>query len=341
MAREIVALSPDSLEIREVEDPVVDDGQVLIRSQQAAAKHGTETASVKGYGDRGRFDRELHLFLDADTPHRSEHPVGNMVVGTVEAVGAGVTEFSVGDRVTAHSPFRDLIARDAGRCWKLPRNMPWQSAVCLDPAEFAMGAVRDGHVRVGDAVAVFGMGAIGLLVVQLAKLSGADPVIALDPLDNRREAASRCGADAVLDPSACDAGLEIKRATQNRGADVVIEYSGNVHAMQAALRGVAYGGNVVAGAYPPPYGEGLDLGAEAHFNTPNLIFSRACSAPLRDHPRWTEARIFEHCWKLLSDGTLTGEPIVSPIVPFDQIVNEYPKIMSDPASNVKLGCTFE
>ncbi|MBK34956.1 MAG: hypothetical protein CME26_05430 [Gemmatimonadetes bacterium] len=54
MAREIVALSPDSLEIREVEDPVVDDGQVLIRSQQAAAKHGTETASVKGYGDRGR-----------------------------------------------------------------------------------------------------------------------------------------------------------------------------------------------------------------------------------------------------------------------------------------------
>ena len=86
MAREIVALSPDSLEIREVEDPVGDDGQVLIRSQQAAAKHGTETASVKGYGDRGRFDRELHLFLDADTPHRSEHPVGNMVVGTVEAV---------------------------------------------------------------------------------------------------------------------------------------------------------------------------------------------------------------------------------------------------------------
>lgn len=341
MAREIVALSPEHLEIREVDDPVVGDGQVLIRAEHAAAKHGTETASVKGYGDRGRFDPELKLFLESDDRPQSESRVGNMIVGLIEAAGPGVDSFEVGDRVTTHGSFRDLHARDASRCWKLQRGMPWQSAVCLDPADFAMGAVRDGNVRVGDAVAVFGMGAIGLMVVQIAKLSGADPVIALDPLGNRRDAATRCGADVVLDPSECDPGLEIKRATKNRGADVIVEYSGNVHAMQAALRGIAYGGNVVAGAFPPPYGPGLDIGAEAHLNTPNIIFSRACSAPLRDHPRWTEQRLFETCWKLLCDGTLTGEPIVTPIVAFEDLVTEYPKIMSDPGSNVKLGCVFD
>ncbi len=341
MAREIVALSPEHLEIREVDDPIAGDGQVLIRSEHAAAKHGTETASVKGCGNRGRFDAELQLFVESDAPRPSEKPVGNMIVGSIEAVGSGVDGFDVGDRVTTHSSFRDLHARDASRCWKLPRGMPWQSAVCLDPADFAMGAVRDGNVRVGDAVAVFGMGAIGLMVVQFAKLSGADPVIAIDPLDNRRKAATHCGADLALDPIDCDAGLEIKRATGDRGADAIIEYSGSVHAMQAALRGIAFGGNVVAGAYPPPYGAGLDLGAEAHFNTPNIIFSRACSSPLRDYPRWTEQRIFQTCWRLLSNGTLTGEPIVTPIVPFEEIVTEYPKIMSDPASNVKLGCVFD
>ena len=133
---------------------------------------------------------------------------------------------------------------------KLPEGVPWQAAVCLDPADFALGAIRDGHIRLGDAVAVFGMGAIGLFVVQLAKLAGAYPVIAVDPIPLRRDVALECGADTVMDPTACDAGLEIKLATDRRGADVCVDYSGHYSALQAALRGVAYLGTVVAGAWP-------------------------------------------------------------------------------------------
>ena len=80
-----------------------------------------------------------------------------------------------------------------------------------------MCAIRDGQVRVGDAVAVFGMGDIGLMVVQIAKLSGAYPIIAVDPLENRQKVAQICGADLILDPTTCDAGVEIKKATENRG----------------------------------------------------------------------------------------------------------------------------
>jgi threonine dehydrogenase-like Zn-dependent dehydrogenase len=89
--------------------------------------------------------------------------------------------------------------------------MSWKSAVCLDPAEFAFAAVRDGHVRIGDAVAVSGMGAIGLMVVQLARLAGASQVIAIDPLPSRRAIAEQLGATATLDPRACDVGLTLKR----------------------------------------------------------------------------------------------------------------------------------
>jgi len=342
MAREIVSLSPGKCELREVDDPLPAPGEVLIRSEFGAAKHGTEMAAVKGYGRRGRYDNDLQLFVQVDSQPAPDSPhvvrVGNMVVGQVEVLGDRVDTLSVGDRVAAHSSFRDLTTREASKCWKLEPEISWQDAVCLDPADFAMAAVRDGQVRIGDAVAVFGLGAIGLMVIQVARLAGAHPIIGLDPLMNRREAGVACGADYVIDPANADAGMEIKLATSNRGADVIVEYSGSVHAMQAALRGVAFGGTVVAGAYPPPYGAGLDLGAEAHLNRPNIAFSRACSEPNRDYPRWDEERLFENCRRLFREGKVTGQPIVSPIFPVEEIVTEYPKIVSDPGSNIKLGC---
>ena len=144
----------------------------------------------------------------------------------------------------------------------------------------------------------------------------------------------------MLDPTACDAGVEIKKETGKRGADVCIEYSGSHLALQAALRGVAYNSVVVAGAWPGAYPAGLDLGAEAHFNQPKIVFSRACSVPNPDSPNWDEPRLFDVAWRLLADGSLNSDAIVRPIVPFDDLLVEYPKIANEPAENVKLGVLF-
>ena len=266
--------------------------------------------------------------------------LGNICVGEVTEVGAGVPALAVGERVFRYGSLREEHVWPADSVRRLPDGVPWQAAVCLDPADFALGAVRDGHVRIGDAVAVFGLGAIGLLAIQLARLAGAYPVIGVDPIPLRRAAAEECGVDLLLDPTACDAGLEIKRATGKRGADVCIEYSGSHLALQAALRGVAYLGTVVAGAWPGSYPAGLDFGAEAHMNRPRIVFSRACSEPNPDHPNWDEQRIFEVCWRLLRDGALKCEPIVQPVVAFDDLLVEYPKIATHPHENIKLGVRF-
>jgi threonine dehydrogenase-like Zn-dependent dehydrogenase len=341
MSKELICPAPGEIAWKNYEEPALPPGYVRIAAQFGAAKHGTEMSLYKGYaGSRGDFDFKTGAIARGTVAVHYPVSLGNMNVGTVSEVGPGVTNLKIGDRVLGYSGFRPTFSAAASGCWKLPDGLSWQSAVCLDPADYALAAVRDGHVRVGDAAAVFSLGAIGLMAVQILRLAGAYPLIAIDPIAGRRELAKEFGADIVLDPLACDAGLEIRLATARRGADVILEYSGARQAMQDSLRGVAYGGTVVAGAYPPPYSAGLDFGAEAHFNTPQIVFSRACSVPNRDHPRWTEARLFEECLRLLTSGKLSGDKIVSPVIPFDELPNVYPKIANDPASTLKLGVRY-
>ena len=308
MPRELIAPAKEQVAFRAYESQPLEAGQVRVKSVFGAAKHGTEMSVYKGYGmPRGHYDQEYKVFIP-ESSQASQFPgrLGNMCVGDVIEVGPQVTKLKTGDRVFHYGGFcQEHVWPETVR--KLPDGVPWQAAVCLDPADFAVGAIRDGHVRLGDAVAVFGMGAIGLIVMQLAKLAGAHPVIAIDPLENRRDVALECGADLVLDPSDGDAGLEIKKATAKRGADVCIEYSGHYLGLQAALRGVAYNGTVVAGAFPGSYPAGLDLGAEAHFNRPKIVFSRACSEPNPEYPNWDETRIFDVAWHWLSNGGIKCE----------------------------------
>jgi threonine dehydrogenase-like Zn-dependent dehydrogenase len=349
LAKELIAHSVEHAEFRDYDVAEVGPNDIQIRSQFGAMKHGTELAGFAGYsGARGRFDEELGLFVlgdssDGSPPAKNSKtkPVGNMIVGTVTAIGSSVEGFTEGDTVAAHAPFREEQIVSSERCWQIPDGISWKSAVCLDPAQFALGAVRDGNVRVGDAVAVFGLGAIGLMAIQVAKASGANPVIGIDLAEGRRTVGLECGADLVLDPASVDVGLELKRATSKRGVDVAIEYSGSAQAMQAALRGVAFGGTVVAGAFPPPYDAGLDFGAEAHMNRPNIVFSRAVSDPNRDHPRWDQLRIFEACWAMFESGALSGDMIVDPVVPFAELDKAFSRVMSSPDEGIKLGCFFD
>ena len=100
-------------------------------------------------------------------------------------------QFRVGDRVCGYGSIREIQVLDAvddPYLLKVPDSMPWKNALCFDPAQFALGGIRDGHVRLGDRVAVFGLGAIGAIASQMAKVAGAAYVAVIDP---HREAQAR------------------------------------------------------------------------------------------------------------------------------------------------------
>src|SRR5947209_7702656 len=102
------------------------------------------------------------------------------------------------------------------------------------------------------------------------------------------------------------------------------------------IRALAFGGTVaVVGWYNEIRG-GLDLGREANFNRPRLVFPRVESEPHYDHPRWNGRRLADAAWELLATGRLRCEPVVRPIVPFDQAADAYREYVDEqPERSVK------
>ena len=372
MPRELVAIAPRTPVLREYEEPELGPRQVRLRTEFASPKHGTE---LVGYRDDPAARRPYHQGWGAVMPlpearvgQGFPRPLGNMAVGVVSEVGAEATRFRVGDRVFGLFPIRETQTVDETNADPLPEGMSAEAAVCLDPAVMAM-AMRDARIGVGDRVAVFGLGAIGLMAAQLARLDGADWVVAVDPIATRREVALALGADAALDPTAegGDAGLAIRRLTAPNGwapgerppgerllggyreaptvagqlgVDVAVEVSGSNLALHHAIRATRFGGTVCVLSFYGGEATGLRLGEEFHINRVQLVSARAESLPLRDAPGWTMGRLVEVAFGWLVAGRLRAEGIVTPVVPFAESAEAYREIDEHPERSIKLGIRF-
>ncbi|MCM8900432.1 zinc-binding alcohol dehydrogenase [Caldicoprobacter algeriensis] len=350
MPRQLVAVAPRVAAIVEYEDREIMPNEVKVKVEFASPKHGTELTDFRGQSPfiKEKYDPEWQLFLPREDKDEQgvkfgEWNLGNQWVGRIIEKGADVKDFEIGDRVCSYGGIREthiVNAVNNYRLRKVPENVSWKNAVCYDPAQFALGGVRDANIRPGDRVAVFGLGAIGQIAAQICKKLGASLVVVVDPIELRRNVALKNGADVALDPNEVDVGFELKKLTDKMGVDAVIETSGHVSALQHALRGLAYGGTISYVAFAKEFG-GLNLGREAHFNNGRIIFSRACSEPNPDYPRWNRRRIEDVCWKMLMEGYLQCEDIVYPVVPFEECAEAYMKFVDrEPHLSIKMGVKF-
>jgi threonine dehydrogenase-like Zn-dependent dehydrogenase len=121
-----------------------------------------------------------------------------------------------------------------------------------------LSGAESADIKVGDAVAVFAQGPIGLCATLGARLRGAALIIGVDPVPERRAMAKRFGATITVDPSDGDVVAELKRLTDGRGVDVAIEALGRQETFEAALRATRAGGTlsslgVYSGKLVAPY----------------------------------------------------------------------------------------
>jgi len=344
MSKELIAIAPKQAILKDYTEEPLKPSQVRIKSEFSAEKHGTTLAFYRGLVPQMEkiWDNEMELFLPSkEKPSLFPFPLGNITIGTIVEVGSGVTLFKPGDRVWGYLPIRETHTVDEKRIHLLPSGVSDEEALCIDPAVVALMSVREGRFSLGDRVAIFGLGAIGLLTVQMAKLCGARLVIAVDPIKERRDLAEKLGADLTIDPNTVDVGLEIKLATHKKGVDVAIETSASYKALHEAIRGTRYGGTIVPTSFYHGEAKGLNLGEEWHLNRYTMVSgARVESEPYRDYPRWDRQRIYDTVIELFQKKRLSVEEFLH-IVNFEEVIDAYKMFLEEfPNKWIKLGVRY-
>ncbi|MBE3037446.1 MAG: zinc-binding dehydrogenase [Chloroflexi bacterium] len=145
---------------------------------------------------------------------------------------------------------REWMAWDERNLFPIPDSLTYADGAMLEPLGVAIHAVDLAHLKAGMTVGVFGCGAIGLLIVQLARLSGAATIIATDKLVHRVEAASTLGATKAILAEGGSEIQEVMAATGGRGVDIAFEVAGEQAAVEMSFAAVLPGGKVILAGIP-------------------------------------------------------------------------------------------
>jgi len=250
------------LEVQDVPPPGVGPRDVLVRVMAC----GICGSDVHG--------------MDGSTGRRIPPIVmGHEAAGLVERVGAHVTSFAAGDRVTFDSTIynpesffsrrglvnlcddrrvlgvscedyrqdgalAELVSVPSHILYSLPPGMTFEQAAMVEPVSIAVHARNLTPIEGGDTALVFGTGLIGLMMVQVLRQTAVARIVAVDVDDGRLALAAELGADHVLNSATTDVAAAVRALTEGRGADVAFEAVGLEATVRAAVLAVRKGGSV-------------------------------------------------------------------------------------------------
>lgn len=320
--RALVLNAPRELGFEPIEDRALGAQEVRIRTLFSGISAGTELSQYRGTNPfmHRRWDEASRLFVEAEEPSWP-YPVRNLGYeesGEIVEVGTEVRDLSPGQRIFGTWGHRSRHIAEAAYARErlLPDGADPRIGIFSHIGAVALNGVHDAQLRIGDVVAVFGLGVPGQIVAQAARASGAK-VVGVDPDAERRSTALSLGAAHVLDPSAVSVAAEIKEMTGGRGADACIEVSGAPAALSEAIRSVAYSSRVVAMGFFQGEVAGLRLGEEFHHNRVQLICSQISGVAPEASYRWSKPRLWRSAIELQHEGMLSLTPLITHSAPFE------------------------
>lgn len=308
-------LEPGKIDYREVETPVPGPGEVVVRVS-AALTCGTD----------------LKAFLRGHPKMPMPTLFGHEFAGDIAAAGSGVRGFREGDAVMAvpTAPCKTcyycrhkqenlctiimdtMVLGAYAEYVRLPapvvdtnmfhkdRSLGYAEAALLEPLSCVVHAIDRLAPRSDDCVLIIGAGAISLLHLLVLKSIGVERVIVLGRRQQRAQAAVDLGAEVLLAPDASVAAAQVLEATDGRGADVVIECTGQPQVWEQAVHYVRRGGTVVL------FG-GCPSGTRVSFDTGRLHYDQiTLMSPFHFTPR--DVRKAQ---RLLSERRIDGRPLIS------------------------------
>jgi predicted dehydrogenase/threonine dehydrogenase-like Zn-dependent dehydrogenase len=337
--------------LEEVPAPQVKRGAVLIQTRRSLVSLGTERMLVE-FGKANLIEKarqqpdRVKMVLDKIKSDGlmptleavfnklgQPLPLGYCNVGQVLAVGEGVTDISVGDRVASNGPHAEVVCVPRNLVAKIPDKVSDEEAVFTVIGSIGLQGVRLLNPTLGETVVVIGLGLIGLLTAELLRLNGCR-VIGVDLDEQKLKLAGQKGI-ITCNPSQGDNPVKfVESHTNGVGADgVIITASAKSDEIisQAALMSRKRGRIILVGVI------GLNL-SRAEFYEKELSFQVSCSyGPGRydddyeqkgaDYPlpfvRWTENRNFQTVLQLIESGLLDVKPLITEVVPLEEYQTIY------------------
>lgn len=284
--RQVELQGPKDIKIAEAADPTPAAGEVLI-DVKATALCGTD----------------VHIYA-GDTPVAYPRVPGHEAAGIVLGVGEGVNAFSPGNHVVFNpnltcsscelcitgkdnicqsvqllgreidGTMSQLVTMPQTHVFHVPDDMSFGLGALIQPLSTTVHAQSLVDIRPSESAVVLGLGATGLMHVQLAKLAGAYPVIAVGRSPWKLELAEKFGADIIISARNKDPVDEVRQAAGGNGANVAIEAVGSPETMHQALAMVKPGGRMLGFGISPQSWDGLQL-LQLYLKQLTIMFSRA------------------------------------------------------------------
>jgi threonine dehydrogenase-like Zn-dependent dehydrogenase len=276
-------------------------GQVLVRSIISAISPGTELLIYRGVAPHDLAKDETIAALGGDFVFPLKY--GYAMVGQVMEVGRGVAPGWEDRLVFAFHPHESNFLATPDELLVLPAGLTPEDAVFFPNMETAVTFLLDGQPLMGEQVAIFGQGIVGLLLTALLSRWPLASLVTLDLFPRRRLLSEDLGAHVSLDPSAPDAPARLSACLQGNspypGADLCYEISGNPAALDQAIAATGFSGRVVIGSWYGLKRTDLNLGGRFHRSRVRLIGSQVSSISPELTGRWNKTRRYHTTWEML------------------------------------------
>lgn len=329
-------VEPGKVEFRERELPALGDRDVLIEVKAAAI-----------------CGSDLHIYKGKHPSAPLPVSIGHEVAGKIIEVGKGVTAHAVGDRVTVEpvlacgsceeclrgsyhlcrnisfqyrrgqGAFAPYFIAPQNRVFRIPDNLTYAEGALIEPTSVALHAVKTSGTRLGHTSAIFGAGAIGLLVLQLARKASGGKTFIADISDYRLGLAASLGASCTIDNRHEDAVRVIDEQTGQSGVDRSFEAVGLEATLIQAVESLKKGGRAtVLGIFENP---------QACLPV-NLFIQREISLGGSQGYNWD----FQDAIGLLEQGHLDLKPLITHRFPLDRIGEGFELLVSPGNRGIKV-----
>jgi len=323
--------SPPRVEVESFPIPTPAAGQILVRNTRTQVSAGSETNFL-------RFGPQSYGLPDG-TPRAN---IGYMTSGIVLAAGSKVQGFAPGDRVVTSAGHASHVLVDVApnaALEHIPDGVTDEVAGFIALGDVALHGVRRAKLQIDQSVAIFGMGIVGQLVLQFARLSGAYPLIAIDLVDERLELAKQSGATHVINPAREDVVARVKAITRGAGAEAVFHCAQAASILQSVMECAADRGTVVLTGSPPG---NATIRLKEELLRKELVLTGTYEAGLQQthvYWPWNRARNRQACLRLMASGGLDLRHLVTHVVPAQQAPEIYEKVLA--GSTGWLGIVFK